>query len=108
MPARASATESELLNKRSGIRFEKVAYNPFTTSSRFQLTYTMTDEDERELENELARLQQEHRDLDAAIDALHQSPAPDLLRLQRLKKRKLQLRDRIAFIEDQITPDIIA
>ena len=73
-----------------------------------QLTYTMTDEDERELENELARLQQEHRDLDAAIDALHQSPAPDLLRLQRLKKRKLQLRDRIAFIEDQITPDIIA
>ena len=74
----------------------------------FQLTYTMTNEDERELENELARLQQEHRDLDAAIDALHQSPAPDLLRLQRLKKRKLQLRDRIAFIEDQITPDIIA
>jgi hypothetical protein len=74
----------------------------------FQLTYTMTDEDERELESELARLQQEHRDLDAAIDALHQSPAPDLLRLQRLKKRKLQLRDRIAFIEDQITPDIIA
>src|SRR4051812_30971702 len=74
----------------------------------FQLAYPMTDEDERELENELARLQQEHRDLDAAIDALHQSPAPDLLRLQRLKKRKLQLRDRIAFIEDQITPDIIA
>ena len=69
---------------------------------------TMTDEDERELQTELARLQQEHRDLDAAIDALHQSPAPDLLRLQRLKKRKLQLRDRIAFIEDQITPDIIA
>ena len=74
----------------------------------FQLTYTMTDEDERELASELARLQQEHRDLDAAIDALHQSPAPDLLRLQRLKKRKLQLRDRISFIEDQITPDIIA
>jgi len=74
----------------------------------FQLTYTMTNEDERELETELARLQQEHRDLDAAIDALHQSPAPDLLRLQRLKKRKLQLRDRIAFIEDQLTPDIIA
>jgi hypothetical protein len=81
---------------------------PFAISSRFQLTYPMTDEDERELQSELARLQQEHRDLDAAIDALHQSPAPDLLRLQRLKKRKLQLRDRIAFIEDQITPDIIA
>jgi hypothetical protein len=74
----------------------------------FQLSCIMTDEDERELQAELARLQQEHRDLDAAIDALHQSPAPDLLRLQRMKKRKLLLRDRIAFIEDQITPDIIA
>jgi hypothetical protein len=74
----------------------------------FSATLHMNNEDERELEAELARLQQEHRDLDAAIDALHQSPAPDLLRLQRLKKRKLLLRDRIAFIEDQITPDIIA
>jgi hypothetical protein len=81
---------------------------PFAISSAFSIKYIMTNEDERELQTELARLQQEHRDLDAAIDALHQSPAPDLLRLQRLKKRKLQLRDRIAFIEDQITPDIIA
>jgi hypothetical protein len=80
----------------------------FAISSAFSTKNTMTNEDERELQTELARLQQEHRDLDAAIDALHQSPAPDLLRLQRLKKRKLQLRDRIAFIEDQITPDIIA
>lgn len=77
-------------------------------SSRFKLTDVMTDEDDRELGAELARLQQEHRDLDAAIEALHHSPAPDLLRLQRLKKRKLHLRDRIAFIEDQMTPDIIA
>jgi hypothetical protein len=69
---------------------------------------TMTDEDDREFKAELMRLQQEHRDLDAAIVALQLSPAPDLLQLQRLKKRKLQLRDRIAFIEDQITPDIIA
>lgn len=68
----------------------------------------MNDDDERDLTAELARLQQEHRDLDAAIEALHHSPAPDLLRLQRLKKRKLQLRDRIAFIEDSMTPDIIA
>lgn len=68
----------------------------------------MIDQDNRDLIAELARLQQEHRDLDAAIDALQHSPAPDLLRLQRLKKRKLQLRDRITYIEDQITPDIIA
>lgn len=68
----------------------------------------MNDDDERDFAAELARLQQEHRDLDAAIEALHHSPAPDLLRLQRLKKRKLQLRDRIAFVEDAMTPDIIA
>ncbi len=68
----------------------------------------MVDQDNNEFALQLAQLQQEHRDLDAAIEALHQSPAPDLLRLQRLKKRKLQLRDRMAFIEDQITPDIIA
>ena len=68
----------------------------------------MAEQDNNEFAAELARLQQEHRDLDAAIEALHQSPAPDLLRMQRLKKRKLQLRDRISFIEDQITPDIIA
>ncbi len=68
----------------------------------------MTDQDNNEFALELARLQQEHRDLDAAIEALQHSPALDLLRLQRLKKRKLQLRDRISFIEDQITPDIIA
>ena len=68
----------------------------------------MADQDNSEFPAELARLQQEHRDLDAAIEALHQSPAPDLLRMQRLKKRKLQLRDRISFVEDQITPDIIA
>ncbi|EGP09929.1 protein of unknown function DUF465 [Bradyrhizobiaceae bacterium SG-6C] len=68
----------------------------------------MIDQDNNEYALELAQLQQEHRDLDAAIEALHESPAPDLLRLQRMKKRKLQLRDRISFIEDQITPDIIA
>jgi hypothetical protein len=68
----------------------------------------MADTDDREFREELARLRQEHRDLDAAIAALQVSPAPDLLQLQRLKKRKLQLRDRIKFVEDQITPDIIA
>ena len=68
----------------------------------------MTKEEERELREQLARLQQEHRDLDAAISALQQSPGSDLLQVQRLKKRKLHLRDRISYIEDQLTPDIIA
>lgn len=68
----------------------------------------MNDESETDLRALLARLQQEHRDLDAAIAALQDSPGSDLLQVQRLKKRKLWLRDRISFIEDQITPDIIA
>jgi hypothetical protein len=68
----------------------------------------MTDEEERELRAQLARLLQEHRDLDAAIAALEESPGADILQVQRLKKRKQQQRDRINAIEDQLTPDIIA
>ena len=68
----------------------------------------MTREEDGELRAELARLQQAHRDLDAAIAALQDAPGSDLLQVQRLKKKKLQLRDRITFIEDQLTPDIIA
>lgn len=68
----------------------------------------MTPDEERELRGELARLLQEHRDLDSAIEALQVAPGSDLLQVQRLKKRKLRLRDRITFIEDQLTPDIIA
>lgn len=68
----------------------------------------MTAEEETELRTQLARLSQEHRDLDAAIEALQVSPGSDLIQVQRLKKRKLVLRDRINAIEDQLTPDIIA
>ena len=68
----------------------------------------MTKEEERELREQLARLQQEHRDLDVAISALQGTLGFDLLQVQRLKKRKLYLRDRISYIEDQLTPDIIA
>jgi hypothetical protein len=68
----------------------------------------MTREEERELRAQLAHLQQEHRDLDTAIAALQESPGSDVIQVQRLKKRKLQLRDRITFIGDQLTPDIIA
>ncbi len=68
----------------------------------------LSEEDEKALRAELSRLQQDHRDLDAAIAALEHAPSPDLLQIQRLKKRKLSLRDRLAFVEDQLTPDIIA
>lgn len=53
-------------------------------------------------------LRQEHRDLDVAIAALQQSVHPDQLTLKRLKTQKLKLKDQIARIEDELTPDIIA
>ena len=68
----------------------------------------MINPDQTELKAELARLQQEHRDLDSAIEALQTVPGKDVIQVQRLKKRKLFLRDRIAHIEDELTPDIIA
>ena len=57
---------------------------------------------------EIEMLRQEHRDLDTAIDALQDIGAPDQLQIQRLKKRKLILRDRLSRLEDLVTPDIIA
>jgi len=68
----------------------------------------MTRDEERELARELEQLKQEHRDLDSAIDALLAASGHDRIQVQRLKKRKLQLRDRIGAIEDQLFPDIIA
>jgi hypothetical protein len=61
-----------------------------------------------QVRNELAQLRQEHRDLDSAIAALQHQPRPDNLQLQRLKKRKLVLKDRISALEDKLLPDIIA
>ena len=65
-------------------------------------------DDTAELEAELARLKQEHRDLDTAIEALERMVAGDQLQIQRLKKRKLVLKDMITKIESLLLPDIIA
>lgn len=65
--------------------------------------------DEREeLRKRLGELTAEHRELDAAIAALTETPPFDQLQAQRLKKRKLVLKDMIRKIEDMLTPDIIA
>jgi hypothetical protein len=63
---------------------------------------------EEEMRKRLEALKVEHRDLDAAIDALGSNGAPDQLQIARLKKRKLKLKDQIALIEDYLIPDIIA
>jgi hypothetical protein len=56
----------------------------------------------------LASLRVEHEDLDACVHALEAGPKPDQIRIARLKKKKLALRDEIVSLEDQLTPDIIA
>jgi len=66
------------------------------------------DPSEEVLRAQLAELRQEHADLDAAIQAVAVSPLPDMMLIGRLKRKKLALKDEIARIEDQLTPDIIA
>lgn len=63
---------------------------------------------EEELRKRLEMLRIEHRDLDAAIDALSGAGAQDQLQIARLKKRKLKLKDQIALVQDYLIPDIIA
>ncbi|HEY2069114.1 MAG: DUF465 domain-containing protein [Rhizomicrobium sp.] len=68
----------------------------------------MTEAQEQALRAKLAELAQEHRDLDTAIAAMAEQGVRDQLQLGRLKKRKLQLKDQMTKIEDQLLPDIIA
>ncbi len=72
------------------------------------MTDQVTKPDEVSLRARLAALTQEHRDLDAAIDALSEANPGGQLALSRLKKRKLQLKDEITEINNQLLPDIIA
>jgi hypothetical protein len=65
-------------------------------------------EAEDELRSRLTELQQQHRDLDAAIASLESMSARDQLQLTRLKKQKLLLKDQIQKIIDQLIPPIIA
>jgi len=65
------------------------------------------NQDQAEVRRDLAHLRQEHADLDAAIAAM-QSIGGDPLQIQRIKKKKLQLKDQIQKLEDALIPDIIA
>ena len=60
------------------------------------------------LNQQVQALRIEHRDMDAAIAALFEKAVPEQLQIARLKKRKLLLKDKIAVLEDQLIPDIIA
>ncbi len=69
---------------------------------------SFSDEERQAVREQIERLREEHRDLDSAIEALTSAGPADRLQLQRLKKRKLALRDRMTRLEDELTPDIIA
>ena len=60
------------------------------------------------LQQRVGELQMEHRDLDDAIARLSENHLPDQLRLQRLKKRKLLLKDQLTHLERQLDPDVLA
>lgn len=64
-------------------------------------------EDER-LQKEIFTLQKEHKSIDGLIADLARKPVVDQLKIQRLKKRKLHLKDEISKLESQMHPDIIA
>ena len=64
--------------------------------------------DPGEIANLIADLREEHRDLDEAIARMAENPGVDQLRLTRLKKRKLKLKDWIAYLESQLIPDLDA
>ncbi|MDR3425327.1 MAG: DUF465 domain-containing protein [Alphaproteobacteria bacterium] len=64
--------------------------------------------EQEKLQDLLAQLKAEHRGLDDAIGALSDRAVPDMIQIQRLKKRKLVLRDEITRVESKLLPDIIA
>lgn len=65
-------------------------------------------EEEEQLHTRLTELKNEHRELDELIADLSDRGPSDQIKIQRLKKRKLQLKDQISILEDQLLPDIIA
>lgn len=67
----------------------------------------MSDQEQADIRLSLARLRQEHEDYDVAINAMMQVGC-DALRIQRMKKKKLVIKDKMSNLEDQIIPDIIA
>lgn len=76
--------------------------------SPFEPEALMIETEQSPLLARLEYLREEHRALDAAVDALRQNSVVDQLKIARLKKRKLSLKDQIAALEDQLSPSIIA
>ncbi len=72
------------------------------------MTGEMDDIERAMLEQRIMQLKIEHRDLDAIIGRLGEQPVSDQLQIQRMKRRKLLLKDQIAWLERQVDPDVPA
>jgi len=72
------------------------------------MAQNLTEEEITQIQQRLAELQAEHRDLDLVIQHLIECPPPDELLVRRMKKRKLQLKDTISCLEASLVPDIPA
>ena len=70
--------------------------------------FQLSDEEKEQIRARITALEVEHSDLDYIIAMLAQDPIHDQLRLRRLKKRKLMLKDQISTLKDRLIPDIIA
>lgn len=79
-----------------------------TCTSLPKMPAMLTHQDPEYLRTRLQVLIVEHRDLDEVVARLAQTPGKDEMLLQRLKKRKLQLKDRIALLERLLEPNVLA
>ena len=70
--------------------------------------FPLSEEEKAQIQGRLHALELEHHDLDDVIDRLAHNPAQDRIQLQRLKKRKLVLKDQIQRLRTRLIPDIIA
>jgi hypothetical protein len=89
-----------------GIRFRTRPDQALFAPETLQ-TVAMSDQEQTEIRLEYAKLKQDHTDFDAAINAM-MATGCDPLQIQRMKKKKLALKDRMKALEDRIIPDIIA
>ncbi len=106
-PSDGGNTVSLIANE-ADFRIWSIKINSGEDHTKTQMTNVLNMPREEILRIELETKKREHRDLDEAIAALHENTRPDMLTLQRLKRKKLALKDRIRRLENEITPDIIA
>ena len=106
--ATIQATQSRHLQRQDTMRSGRHRLLKIRESQSMNAPSDLSMKNDDVLRVELEVFRREHRDLDEAISAMTQRATSDPLTLQRLKKRKLRLKDLISTIEDRLTPDIIA